>query len=232
MLDIRLNQHGSLLCSNVDILLISETKLDTTFPAAQFLIEGFRSTLRYDKNQHGGGILVFIREEIPSRELNFGFSLNMECIIAEITLHEKKWALLGICRPPSLEERRFYYELGKDMDSLSETCENFLIHRNFNIEKNDDEIRIFLDAYGLKNLIKAATCFRSDENHKTMDLILTNKSRCFSNTLTTETGISDFHFMVSTVLNSGFKKRSSKISYYRDYSTFDSSMLGMIYVKN
>lgn len=47
-----------------------------------------------------------------------------------------------------------------------------------------------------------------DENPRTIDLILTNRSRCFSNTLTIETGIPDFQLMVSTDLNSGFTKGS------------------------
>ena len=83
-------------CKNVDILVGSERKTDSTSPPGQFLIEGLKPTFRYDRNQYGGGIIVFIREGIPSRELKSEFSVNMECIIAEINLHKKKWALLGI----------------------------------------------------------------------------------------------------------------------------------------
>ena len=101
------------------------------------------------------------------------------------------------------------------------TYENFLILGDFNNEEDYHEIRNFLDAYGLKNLVKAATCFKSDANPRTIDLILTNRKRCFSNTLTIETGLSDFHLMVSTVLKSGFVKRGPKIINYRDYIKFD-----------
>ena len=52
-------------------------------------------------------------------------------------------------------------------------------------------------------------------------MILTNRKRCFSDTLTTEAGLSDFHLMVSKVLNSGFVKMGPKIINYRDYSRFD-----------
>jgi len=93
------------------------------------------------------------------------------------------------------------------MDYLSKTFGNLLILEDFNNEGNDHEIGNFLDAYGLKDFIKAGTCFTSDDNPRTIDLILTNRSRCLTNTLTTETGISDFYLMVSTVLTSGFKKR-------------------------
>ena len=81
-----------------------------------------------------------------------------------------------------------------------------------------------MDAYGLKNLINAATCFKSEGNPRNFDLILTNISRCFYDTLTTKTGISDLHLMVSTVLYSEFKKRVPKLIHYRDHSKFDPSI--------
>ena len=53
--------------NKVDILLISETKLDENFPTRQFSIEGFTSPYRLDKNGFVGGLLVYVREEIPSQ---------------------------------------------------------------------------------------------------------------------------------------------------------------------
>ena len=129
--------------------------------------------------------------------------------------------MLSIYRPPSQDEKRFYEELGKAMDYLGDTYENVLIFGDLNNEETDHEIRNFLDPYGLKNLIKTATCFKSDTNPSTIDLILTNRKRCLSNTLTTETGLSDFHRMVSMVLKNGFVKRGPKIINYLDYSKFD-----------
>ena len=56
---------------NVDIMMISETKLDNTFPNGQFLIDGFNEPIRTDKNKNGGGILLFIKEDIPTKVLSF-----------------------------------------------------------------------------------------------------------------------------------------------------------------
>ena len=58
-----------ILQSNVDIHLISETKTDSSFPTVQFKIEGY-STYRLVRNSNGGGILLYVREEIPSTLLN------------------------------------------------------------------------------------------------------------------------------------------------------------------
>ena len=42
---------------NIDVLMISETKLDDSFPSMQFLIESYGPPYRLDRNSHGGGIL-------------------------------------------------------------------------------------------------------------------------------------------------------------------------------
>ena len=55
---------------NIDILMISETKLDESFPTSQFFMKGFSSPHRLDRNCNGGGILLYIREDIPSKLLS------------------------------------------------------------------------------------------------------------------------------------------------------------------
>ena len=107
------------------------------------------------------------------------------------------------------------------MDYLSDTYENFFHVEDFSNEENDHEIRNILNTYGLKNLVKAATCFKSDTNPITVDLTLTNRKRCFYNTVTSETGLIYFHRMISTVFKSGCLERGLKIVDYRDYSNFD-----------
>ena len=46
------------IASNIDALMISETKTDKSFPTSQSLIDGFSSPYRLDRNANGGGILV------------------------------------------------------------------------------------------------------------------------------------------------------------------------------
>ena len=53
----------------VDILL-SQIKLDSTFPSIQFLINGFSVPHRLDRNSKGGGILLYVRDKIIVLPLN------------------------------------------------------------------------------------------------------------------------------------------------------------------
>ena len=43
----------------LDILMISETTLNDSFPEPQFHKESFRAPFRSDRNKHGGGILLY-----------------------------------------------------------------------------------------------------------------------------------------------------------------------------
>ena len=48
---------NSYIKDNVDLLMISETKIDNTFPTEQFKIEEYSRPIRLDRNCHGGGIM-------------------------------------------------------------------------------------------------------------------------------------------------------------------------------
>ena len=54
--------------TNIDLLPISETKLNATFPIGQFFIDGFHVPFREDRNK-GGGLLLYVRNHIPCRRL-------------------------------------------------------------------------------------------------------------------------------------------------------------------
>ena len=57
-----------LIENNIDILVLRETKIDSTFPNAQFRIDRFSATFRLERNRIGGGVLIYIRENIPCKQ--------------------------------------------------------------------------------------------------------------------------------------------------------------------
>ena len=60
---------ASQVINNVDVLLVSETKLDDSFPTAQFLLNGFSKSYRLDRCSNGGRLLLYIKDDISSRLL-------------------------------------------------------------------------------------------------------------------------------------------------------------------
>ena len=51
-----------------DVFLVSESKLDYTFPSNQFRINGYK-IFRLDRNRFGGGLILYINENIPYKPL-------------------------------------------------------------------------------------------------------------------------------------------------------------------
>ena len=75
------------ITSKVDILLISKTKLDSSFPLNQFYINGFTTPCGLDRDQNVGGIMLYIREDIPSTSLTeIKLDNEIENIFIEINL--------------------------------------------------------------------------------------------------------------------------------------------------
>ena len=63
--------------NNFDIISIAETKLDTSFPNAQFSIPTYKLPYRLDINDTIGGILVYVKKGLPSLRLKISVSLTM-----------------------------------------------------------------------------------------------------------------------------------------------------------
>ena len=83
----KIDMLSTIVRNKIDILCITESKLDDTFPLSNFLISGF-SPPRLDRSSKGGGILVYVRSDIPSKELkSIPIPKCMECVCFEINLY-------------------------------------------------------------------------------------------------------------------------------------------------
>ena len=212
---------------NLDVLTIQETKLDPSFPAQQFIIEGYSEPYRLDRNREGGGVLIYVREDIPSKLLNkHKFTEYVEGLFVEINLRKTKLLLFGGYRSEhqtyGLSKTDFLEQLRFGLDKYS-GYEKILIAGDLNIDIEEEILQDFLFEQTLKNLVKEPTCYKSLDNPSCIDLFLTNSSSSFQNTTTVETGLSDFHKMTVTVMKTTFPKTQPKIIYYRDYKMFDLS---------
>ena len=75
----------------VNILMLSETKLGSTFPSTQFLINGFSVPHRLDRNGKDGGILLYVRDKIIVLQLNrCSLESHTEVLYFELNLRNRK----------------------------------------------------------------------------------------------------------------------------------------------
>ena len=90
-----------------DVLLVSESKLDHTFPSNQFRINGY-IIFRLDRNLFGGGLILYINENSPCKPLQEHIHLpNFEIFGTEFYQNNQKWLLLGLYKPPNQKTSDF-----------------------------------------------------------------------------------------------------------------------------
>ena len=208
--------------NKIDILVITETKLDKSFTSSQFLIDGFNKPYRFDRNRNGGGVLIYISKDIASKQLyKHLFSDDIEGIFIEINLRKCKWLIFGTYHPPSQSDAYYFENISCDLDIYTKFYDKFLLIGDFNAEDSETCLSDFIHKHECKNLVKDKTCFKSTENPSCIDLYLTNSQKSFQNTLVVSTGISDFHKMVLTVLKVKIEKQKSQKLTYRDYKNYD-----------
>ena len=82
------------------IILISETKIDSTYPNDQLSLPGY-SLYRNDRKKGGGGILALISTVVPCRRLKLDrYYQCLEPIVLDVRIGKINIIIIGIYRPP------------------------------------------------------------------------------------------------------------------------------------
>ena len=135
----------SLSEDNLDVLMISETKLDESFPTNQFMINGFSAPFRLDLNDKGGGIILYIREDIPSRLVSTESS-QVEGFFSKkdlITQH--------------------LYALSKSFDVLTSKYDNLPFLGDFNAGVEHAGVKNFCRSCNITSMINKPTCYKNPD---------------------------------------------------------------------
>ena len=169
----KFDQLKLLFKGNVDILLVTKTKLDSTFPTSQFVIDGYSEPYRFDRNRNGGGVLIYIRKDMPSKLLaDHKLPNDIEEIFVELNLRKKKWFLFGSYHLPSQSEEYFFHQVKKGLDMCSKFYERFMLIGDFNADESGLCLSQFLFEMNAKNIVKEPTCYKSLSNPSCIDLVI------------------------------------------------------------
>ena len=209
--------------NNIDILMIGETKLDSSFPNNQFLMQGYHRPYRLDVTARSGGLLIFVKSHLPTRQLTtLSIPVDLQILPFEINLRREKWLVVTIYRPP--KQRIFYFleGLSSIIDFYTQAYEKHIIIGDFNMQPGFDNMSEFIISHGYYNLIKKNTCFKNTGT--CIDLMLTNQKYSFKNTNVFETGLSDHHLLIYSMLKTTFTKMKPKKIIYRDFKSFSKNV--------
>ena len=81
-----------LVMGNIDIIMVTESKLDDSSTQQQLSIEGYHLPYQCDRDAMGGYVMISVREDIPCRELNANYiGESIEGLFLEINTRKQKW---------------------------------------------------------------------------------------------------------------------------------------------
>ena len=202
-----------------DTFLACETKMYSSFPNQQFCISEYR-IFRKDRNAHGGWLLFYVNQDLNCKVLNkYPTRQDLEILVLESKLSKTNRLVIGTYKPPSLSDIAFRSEICNILTFYRSTHDNILLMGDFNMTSNNPKLSELIDDHELCTLISEPTCFKNI-NPTCIDNFLTNKRTRFMKTLTFETGLSDHHKIIGTMLRSTFAKGKPKKMFYRCYKNF------------
>ena len=132
-----------LITNNIDICLLSETKIDENFPNKQFNISNYKAFCRY-RNKHGGRLLFYINENIPCKHINGEIiPSDIEMIMFEFLVKTRKWLCIGLYKSPSQNENYFLDILSKVLSKQTCQYENVMLIGDFNLTVNNKSLSVY-----------------------------------------------------------------------------------------
>ena len=146
--------------------------------------------------------------------------MTIEGFFVEINLRKKRWVLCCTYNPETSLISKHLNEIDKNLDLLLSKYDNFMFIGDLNAEPTEATVSDFYEIYNLKHLIKDKTCFKNPTKPTCIDLIITNRPKCFQDSVVIETGLSDSHKMSATVTKLYCTKQKPSIVRYRKFKNF------------
>ena len=183
---------------------------------------------RADRNCHGGGIIAYIRNDLPHRRRNdieIMIAPPVEALVIEVIIRNQSWLFICLYSP----HNKHKHVCCNSIDALLNTADvnrssTVFIIGDLNINalcKRDFQcLKDVMDVHDLSNLIDEPTCFKS-ENNSLLDFIITSNKRRVADTLNLNTGISDFHNLVAFSTKMHVPKLGRRRIQYRTFKNFD-----------
>ena len=113
----------------------------------QFAIEGYNLPFHADIEGHGGRVLIYVRDEIPCREIkdHHFTKQNIDGIFIELNLRSSKILLFGGYNHHKSNIGTFLGNLGQVLDRNLSKFEHLIIMGDFNSEMQEGSISNFCD---------------------------------------------------------------------------------------
>ena len=198
------------ICDLYDIITLSETYLHQGVSNDVFDIQGFHEIIRKDRDGHGGGVAIFIRNSIVfKREYEFEVP-GVEAVWVSVNTIEGK-ILIGSCyRPP--DKNDFWAALDTVIDNIkqSNVFKYMFILGDLNADFNTNNGRKLIklcNDQNLQYLIDEPTRVTST-SQTVLDQLLTNAPNFISNIDVSPPVSTNDHCTIGAKINFKISKKS------------------------
>ena len=170
------------------------SKLDSTFPSNQFLINSFYVPYRLDRNKERAGISLYVRDKISVLPMSrYSLPPHIEILLLELNLRNRKWLIYCSYNSQNNLVKEHLRVLTEGIQFYSKDCENIILIGDYNAKITETNISSFCGIYHLTDIIKQPAGFKNSSNPSCIDLFLTNNAKCFQKSSVFVTGLSDFN---------------------------------------
>ena len=131
-------------------------------------------------------------------------------------------AVIGVYRPPSVDNKLFLDFVTKGIGKISTHYENIMVAGDISYDCLDSaKSKTLTDIFDFTNLIKSATWFMKNCTPSLVDAFLTNKPNFCFNNLNFGCGVSDGHNLIGVEVKGATARVEKKRTKNRSYKNFD-----------
>ena len=176
------------------IFAVTETWLDDSVKDGEISVDGY-SVIRKDRNRHGGGVCLYIRNGLNFDVRNVPIP-SLECLFIDILLPNTKPISFGVCyRPPN--DNHFISSFQSVLDTLDHGNEIYVMG-DFNLcaKQGSSMFKTYSDllqSFSLKQLINEPTRVTSTSS-SVIDHVICNPIGRVSKSGVLDIGLSDHQF--------------------------------------
>ena len=211
------------------IIFLSETKIDSSYPSAQFHMEGYR-IYRKDRAKGGGGLMAFCSSMLTTKQAKLPTPYKLiEVLAVNVTVNNNHMLFVGIYRPPKVVGLNYYGRLEQELNSVftwaTMECNTVILTGDLNLDRSRPELRegqILLnleDVYGFECLVTEPTRVTCS-SATLLDVILTNKPELFKKSGVLNPEISD-HYLTYGLMRNKISQYRHKVVSFRSTKSLD-----------
>ena len=219
-----------LLRGFMDILCVSETKLNSSIVEKDLDCSPKYKVYRKDKSSTSGGLCLWIRSDVPQQRLQHlefdSVNYHIESMIFELKVRKETWFLIFAYKNPNVPKHIFINKLKHVYEELIHKGQEVLTIGDFNIDclHAENEIKHGIcDVYGLQNIVSEPTCFKTPEG-TLVDIILVKNSKRFKKPINVFCGYSDWHHLIGCITKLHIPPPKPNKVTYRSFKNFDETL--------